>query len=252
MSDQQITCSECGRVFLFKEAEQQFYAERGLASPPKRCKECRQARKAQNGGAPGGFGGRDRGPRFGGDPNEYRAPMSGGPGGPGGGGDRPFRGGDRPRSGGGFDRPRSGGFDRPPRAGGFDRGPRPPRAGGGFDRPRSGGFDRPAAGGDRRGPPRFDSGSRPPRAEWGSRPEGERPASSPEGAEARAERPPRQRPERPRYDITCAECGTPAQVPFKPLEGRQVFCQPCYRARKGATGTPPDSAAVETDNGIVE
>lgn len=28
-------------------------------------------------------------------------------------------------------------------------------------------------------------------------------------------------------------CGTVAQVPFKPIEGRDVFCQPCYRARRG-------------------
>ena len=33
----------------------------------------------------------------------------------------------------------------------------------------------------------------------------------------------------------CATCGAEAQVPFKPLEGRQVFCQACYRARKGTT-----------------
>ena len=57
--DQQITCAECGNVFPFSAAEQQFYAERGLASPPKRCKACRQARRASQGGGPGG----ERGPR---------------------------------------------------------------------------------------------------------------------------------------------------------------------------------------------
>ena len=65
------------------------------------------------------------------------------------------------------------------------------------------------------------------------------------------ERPPGTRPERPKYDITCAECGTQAQVPFKPLEGRQVFCQPCYRARKGTTPTE-GATSEESDAGIVE
>jgi CxxC-x17-CxxC domain-containing protein len=125
------------------------------------------------------------------------------------------------------------------------------RAGGGFRGPSRDG--RSGGGG-------FARDARPQgRAEWGSRPS--RPAengapsetSTESGASARPERerPARARPERPRYDITCAECGTPAQVPFKPLEGRQVFCQPCYRARKGA-GAPPDSSALESDNGIVE
>ena len=59
-------------------------------------------------------------------------------------------------------------------------------------------------------------------------------------------------PDRPRYEITCGECGAAAQVPFKPLEGRQVFCQPCYRARKGVAAVPEETASTETDNGIVE
>lgn len=45
--------------------------------------------------------------------------------------------------------------------------------------------------------------------------------------------PPTPRPARPKFDITCGACGTSAQVPFRPLEGRDVFCQPCYRARRG-------------------
>jgi hypothetical protein len=47
-------------------------------------------------------------------------------------------------------------------------------------------------------------------------------------------------------------------VPFKPLEGRQVFCQPCYRARKApvdgevnATSTAT-ATGEDTDTGIVE
>ena len=35
-----------------------------------------------------------------------------------------------------------------------------------------------------------------------------------------------------KYEITCDQCGARAEVPFKPAEGRDVFCQSCYRARK--------------------
>ena len=39
---------------------------------------------------------------------------------------------------------------------------------------------------------------------------------------------------RPRemFSITCKSCGAESQVPFRPDEGRDVFCQACYRARK--------------------
>ncbi len=30
------------------------------------------------------------------------------------------------------------------------------------------------------------------------------------------------------YDIVCAECGQPAQVPFKPRNDRPVYCRDCY------------------------
>lgn len=36
------------------------------------------------------------------------------------------------------------------------------------------------------------------------------------------------------FDVTCCTCGAKTQVPFRPVEGRDVFCQPCYRARKPA------------------
>jgi CxxC-x17-CxxC domain-containing protein len=311
MSDQQITCSECGGVFVFTEAEQQFYETKGLAAPPKRCKACRQARRAAReggagpdnargagggfggagggfgggaprGGAGGGFGGRPGAAprRFSNDANEYRAPMNGaGPGdrGPGG----------------------------PPRAGGFNaRGPRPARPGFGagpsqggagfrggngnadarptFNRPDErprGNFNGPAGQGGQgeyRGPAR-DRGqwgtgggpgqgpgaNRAPAGNGGNdrprRPERDFNAPRPERVVTPPSDDPRQtrpRAERPRFDITCAECGTQSQVPFKPLEGRQVFCQACYRARKGTnateTGAVETTEAPEADLGIVE
>jgi CxxC-x17-CxxC domain-containing protein len=34
------------------------------------------------------------------------------------------------------------------------------------------------------------------------------------------------------YDITCAACGKPAQVPFKPSGDRPVYCRDCYMKQK--------------------
>ena len=45
MGHQSISCGECGDVFVFTEAEREFFAARGLV-PPKRCRACRAARKA--------------------------------------------------------------------------------------------------------------------------------------------------------------------------------------------------------------
>jgi CxxC-x17-CxxC domain-containing protein len=47
--DQNLTCQDCGKQFVWSAEDQEFYAERGLQQP-KRCKDCRQARKAQQGG----------------------------------------------------------------------------------------------------------------------------------------------------------------------------------------------------------
>jgi CxxC-x17-CxxC domain-containing protein len=47
MSDQTLTCRDCGQEFVFTESEQSFYQERGF-STPQRCASCRAARKAQN------------------------------------------------------------------------------------------------------------------------------------------------------------------------------------------------------------
>lgn len=48
MSEQRLTCADCGREFAFSAEEQRFFREKGF-NPPKRCKECRQARKEQRG-----------------------------------------------------------------------------------------------------------------------------------------------------------------------------------------------------------
>ena len=40
------------------------------------------------------------------------------------------------------------------------------------------------------------------------------------------------RPPRETYEATCAECGATTTVPFKPTQGRPVYCRDCYKARR--------------------
>lgn len=40
------------------------------------------------------------------------------------------------------------------------------------------------------------------------------------------------RPPRESHEAVCAECGTTTTVPFKPTEGRPVYCRDCFRARR--------------------
>jgi CxxC-x17-CxxC domain-containing protein len=41
------------------------------------------------------------------------------------------------------------------------------------------------------------------------------------------------RPPREMFDATCAACGAPAKVPFRPAAGRPVYCRDCYTSRQG-------------------
>ena len=51
MSDQNLTCVDCGKQFSFTESEQEFYQSKGFSTPG-RCPDCRAARKAaRNGGS---------------------------------------------------------------------------------------------------------------------------------------------------------------------------------------------------------
>jgi CxxC-x17-CxxC domain-containing protein len=34
------------------------------------------------------------------------------------------------------------------------------------------------------------------------------------------------------HKATCSECGKECEVPFKPTEGREVFCKDCYSKKK--------------------
>lgn len=35
------------------------------------------------------------------------------------------------------------------------------------------------------------------------------------------------------YDVTCAKCGKPAQVPFQPRGDKPVYCSECFRSMRG-------------------
>jgi CxxC-x17-CxxC domain-containing protein len=54
-TDQVLTCADCGIDFVFSASEQEFFAQKGFTSAPKRCPACRAQRRAANGGGNGGF-----------------------------------------------------------------------------------------------------------------------------------------------------------------------------------------------------
>lgn len=37
------------------------------------------------------------------------------------------------------------------------------------------------------------------------------------------------------HKVKCSECGKDAEVPFKPVEGRPVYCKECFMKKKGLT-----------------
>ena len=44
-SDRTLTCVDCGVEFIHSAADQEFYAEKGFVSDPKRCPSCRASRR---------------------------------------------------------------------------------------------------------------------------------------------------------------------------------------------------------------
>ena len=50
--------------------------------------------------------------------------------------------------------------------------------------------------------------------------------------ECRAARKNAQRGEREMFTATCSECGKECQVPFKPTEGKPVYCSECFAAKR--------------------
>ena len=48
-TDRELTCADCGTMFIFSANEQEFYAQKGFTNDPKRCLACRSARKTTRG-----------------------------------------------------------------------------------------------------------------------------------------------------------------------------------------------------------
>lgn len=243
--DEHIACADCGASFLFSASEAAVFAERGLASP-KRCKDCRRARKERAPGhdhsgavhaRPGGQRGPGTRPRYTGDVNEYRSPMQdsyspvpafAGRRGPG-----------VVRTGGHFS---SGAVRSDGHADRSGRRPSAVRSDGRSDRrgqgPAPWGGETAIAGAGGHGRTGAARGMIAPRRDQGDRAalpleEGNGGAA----ARGRGGAPPASRSRRPQaemFSITCNACGVTAEVPFRPAEGRDVFCQACYRARKPA------------------
>jgi CxxC-x17-CxxC domain-containing protein len=71
-TDQVLTCTDCGVDFVFSASEQEFFAQKGFSSAPKRCSSCRAQRRASgNGGGSyassgGGYGAGSSGGGYGG------------------------------------------------------------------------------------------------------------------------------------------------------------------------------------------
>lgn len=55
--DELIICSDCQQEFTFSAGEQEFYKQKGLNNPPKRCPVCRKAKKQRSRDHRAGSGG---------------------------------------------------------------------------------------------------------------------------------------------------------------------------------------------------
>ncbi len=61
-TDKVLQCADCGIDFVFSASEQEFFAQKGFSSEPKRCMSCRAQRRATMGSSSYGNGAA-RGPR---------------------------------------------------------------------------------------------------------------------------------------------------------------------------------------------
>ena len=54
----------------------------------------------------------------------------------------------------------------------------------------------------------------------------------PSGGEGRGGYSRPDRTDRPMYDVVCARCGKPTQVPFQPRNDRPVYCRDCFEKQR--------------------
>ena len=55
-TDRVLQCADCGVAFVFSASEQEFFAQKGFTSAPKRCPSCRAQRRASGGGGGSSYG----------------------------------------------------------------------------------------------------------------------------------------------------------------------------------------------------
>ncbi len=214
--DRTLTCVECSAEFVFSAGEQEFYAEKGLTSEPKRCKACRQARKQKRRQGRKGNG-IYRSPAF-----ENSAPSH-----------QKIRGRRDPR--------RSKDYRSP---GLNDRRPR-------RDEYRSPAFReyetiKPEE--EYRSPGFREYDDIKPEEEYRS-PGFQEYADLDVKAEYRSpgyqETTKKYIDEKPLFAIVCAECGADAMVPFLPDEREEVFCKECFAKKREAQRQAAEKAAEE-------
>ena len=46
------------------------------------------------------------------------------------------------------------------------------------------------------------------------------------------------------FKAKCTECGSECEVPFKPIEGRPVYCRECFRKKKQFQANHTQSGAM--------
>ena len=213
--DRTLVCSSCNSEFVFTAGEQEFYAEKGLTSEPKRCKACRKARKRQQGPKKDGI---YRSPAF-----ENSAPSH-----------QKVRGrGGRNARGRGKDYRSPGLNDKRPRR----------------DEYRSPAFReidviKPEQ--EYRAPGFKEYEGVVPEEEYRSPAFRELDGMNineeyrAPGFQGMAKK---YLDEKPMFAIVCASCGTEAMVPVLPDEREAVYCQECYKQRKAAEAAARAEAA---------
>ena len=204
--DRTLTCVQCGAQFVFSAGEQEFFAQRGLESEPKRCAGCRKAAKRKH--APKGRQSRGeyRSPAFRASAPEHQG--------------APIRG----------SKPSDGRHEnRDYRAPAFVGKPREAEAD--YRSPAFRGIDAVDPEDEYRAPGFKEFEHVKPEEEY----------RSPGFAEYRD----RWRDERPRFSIVCAVCGQKSMVPFLPEEKERPLCEVCHRAERAAKLEEERAAAAE-------
>ena len=50
------------------------------------------------------------------------------------------------------------------------------------------------------------------------------------------------------HEVTCDKCGKSCEVPFRPTEGKPIYCSDCFRTEgKSMSRNKPDQSAKEFD-----